>query len=78
MGIQMRHKPENIVYLIENGEVFTIFQEFEWIEYFQRLNASHVDTTLQFYLNLTDTHSTVRGLWIDVTEAIVALVIGLP
>ena len=37
-----------------------------------------MDTTLQFSINLTNTHSTVRGLWIDITEAIVAEVIGLP
>ena len=37
-----------------------------------------MDTTLQFALNLTDTHSTVRGLLIDVTEAIVAEVTRLP
>ena len=67
MGIPMRHEPENIVYLRKKGEVFTIFQEARWIEYFQRLNGFHVDTKLQFSLNLTDTHSIVRGLWIEVT-----------
>ena len=37
-----------------------------------------MDMTLQFALNLTNTHSTVRGLRIDITEAIVAKVTGLP
>ena len=35
-------------------------------------------TTLKFSLKLIDTHSTVRGLWIDVTEAIMTEVTGLP
>ena len=78
MGIPTRHEPENIVYLHENGEVFTIFQEFIWTEYFHRLNSFHVITTLKFALKLIDTHSTVRGFQIDVTEAIVAEVTGLP
>ena len=74
MGIPARHEPKNIASLRKNGEVFTIFQEVEWIEYFQILNRFHVDKALQFALNLIDTHSTVRGLWIDVTEAIMAKV----
>ena len=78
MGIPTRHGPENIASLHENGELFTIFQEAVWKEYFQRLNDFHVDMALQFSLNLSDTHSTVRGLQIDITEAIVVEVTRLP
>ena len=37
-----------------------------------------MDTTLQFALNLTNTHSTLRGLRIDIIEVIVVEVTGLP
>ena len=49
-----------------------------WTEFFQRLNGFHRETTLQFALNLTETHSEVRGLCIEVSEAIVVEVTILP
>ena len=49
-----------------------------WTEFFQRLNGFHRETTSQFSLNLTETNSEVWGLHIEVSEAIVAEVTGLP
>ena len=49
-----------------------------WTEFFQRLNGFHQETALQFSLNLTKTHSEVRGLRIEVSEAIVAKFTILP
>ena len=43
------------------------------MEFFERLNGFHHEATLQFTLNLTETHSEVWGLRIEVSE-----VIGLP
>ena len=68
MGIPARHKPENLASLHEKGELFTMFQESVWIEYFYRLSSFDVNMTLQFSINLNDTHSTVRGLWIDIIK----------
>ena len=49
-----------------------------WTEFFQCLNGLHHKTALQFSLNLTETHSEVRGLRIKVSEAIVSKVTRLP
>ena len=64
--------------LRRNAEVFVIFEVAGWTEYFQRLSGFRTETTLQFSLNLTDTHSEVRGLRIEVIEEIVAEVTGIP
>ena len=73
MGPPVRYEPNNLDALRANMEVFAIFQEVGWIEYFQRLNGFHEETTFQFAMNLTQEHSEVRGLRIDVAE-----VTGLP
>ena len=78
MGILAQHKPPNKRELRINSEVFAIFEVAGWTEFFQRLNGFHRETTLQFSLNLTKTHSEVRGLHIEVFEAIVAKVTILP
>ena len=38
--------------------------------FFERLNGFHHEATLQFTLNLTETHSEVWGLRIEVSEVI--------
>ena len=53
----VRYEPNNLDTLCANKEVFSIFQEDEWIEYFQRLNSFHEETTFQFAMNLTGEHS---------------------
>ena len=78
MGIPAQYEPPNTRELRRNAEVFTIFQVAGWTEFFQRLNGFHRETTLQFALNLTETHSEVQGLRIEVFEAIVAEVTNLP
>ena len=78
MGIPARYEPPNMREIICNSEVFSIFQAAGWTEFFQRLNGFHHETTLQFTLNLTETHSEVWGLRIEVSEAIVGEVTGLP
>ena len=50
--------------LWKNAVVFSIFEAVGRIEFFQRLNGFHRKTDLQFALNLIDTHSEIRGLWI--------------
>ena len=77
MGILVRHEPPNMQELRINAEVFAIFQATGWTKFFQCLNGFHHETTLQFSLNLTKTHSKVQGLRIKVLEAIVANVTGL-
>ena len=64
--------------LRRNGEFFAIFQATGWTEFFQHLNEFLRETNLQFTFNLTETYSEVWGLCIEVSEAIVVEVIGLP
>ena len=78
MGIPARHELVDTGALCRNVKFFAIFEVAGWTEYFQRLNGFHTKTTLQFILNLTDTHSQVRGVHIDVAEVIVVRVIGFP
>ena len=49
-----------------------------WAEFFQFLNGFHRETALQFALNITETHSEVRGLRIEVSKSILVEVTGLP
>ena len=72
MGIPAQHEPPNTQELRINAEVFTIFEATGWTKFFQCLNGFHREIALQFSLNLTETHSEVRGLHIEVSEAIVA------
>ena len=78
MGILAHYEPSNTQELTRNAEVFTIFQAAGWTEFFQHLNGFHREAALQFTLNLTETHSEVWGLRIEVSEAVVAEVTGLP
>ena len=66
MGPLVRYEPNNLDIRRANREVFTIFQEDGWVEYFQILNGFHEETTFQFAMNLTREHLEVRGLRIDV------------
>ena len=77
MGIPARHEPPNMRELRRNAKFFSIFQAACWNELFQCLNGFHRETTLQFTLNLIETHSKVWGLCIEVFEAIVVEVTGL-
>ena len=77
MGKPARHEPVNTEALHRNAEVFAIFEAAGWTGYFQRLNDFHTETALKFILNLTNTHSEVKGVHIDVTEAILVEVTGL-
>ena len=45
MGPPVRYETNNLDALRASREVFAIFQEVGWIEYFQRLNGFHEDTT---------------------------------
>ena len=78
MGIPSWHEPPNMQELRRNAEFLAIFQAVGWTEFFQRLNGFHCEASLQFTLNLTETHSEVWGLRIEVSEAIVVEVTGLP
>ena len=78
MGIPTRYEPSNTQELRRNDVVFAIFQAAGWMEFFERLNGFHYEAALQFALNLTETHSEVLGLHIEVFEAIMAEVTGIP
>ena len=78
MGIPARYEPSNMQEFTRNAEVFSIFQAVGWTEFFQRLNVFHREATLQFALNLIETHSEVWGSRIEVSESIVAEVTSLP
>ena len=78
MGIPARYEPPNMQELRRNAEFFAIFQATSWTEFFQCLNGFHHEAALQFTLNLTETHSEVWGLRIEVSKAIVDEVTGLP
>ena len=54
-----------------------MFEAGGWTEFFQCLNGFHQETTLQFSLNITETHPKVQGLHIEVSEEIVAEVTSL-
>ena len=78
MGIPAQSEPPNTRELRRNAEFFTIFEAAGWTEFFQCLDGFHREIALQFALNLIETQSEVRGLCIEVFEAIVAEVTGLP
>ena len=78
MGIPARYEPSNTQELRRNAAVFTIFQAAGWTKFFKRLNGFHHEATLQFALNLTETHSEVWGLCIEFFEAITAEVTSIP
>ena len=78
MGIPTRYEPLNTGALRRNVAIFTIFQAAGWTEFFERLNGFHREAALQFALNLTETHSEVWGLPIEVSEAIIVEVTGTP
>ena len=78
MGIPTQHEPPNMRELRRNAQFFAIFETVGWTEFFQCLSGFHREIALQFSLNLTETHSEVRELRIEVSEAIVAEVTGLP
>ena len=68
MGPSIRYEPKNLDTMCENREFFSIFREVGWIEYFQRLNGFHEETTFQFSMNLNGDHLEIIGLRIDVSE----------
>ena len=78
MGILALHEPANMDALRINAEVFYIFEETSWTEFFQHFSGFHWEIALQFALNMTETYSKVRGLRIEVTKEIVDEVTGLP
>ena len=78
MGILARYEPSNTRELKRNAIVFAIFQAVGWMEFFECLNGFHREAALLFSLNLTETHSEVWGLRIEVFEAIMAEVTGIP
>ena len=57
MGPPFKYEPNNLDALHANMEVFAIFWEPRWIEYFQRLNGFHEEMAFQFVINLTEDHS---------------------
>ena len=67
MGPLVRYEPKNLDALRENREVFAIFWEAGWIEYFQILNGFHEEKTFQFAMNLIGDHLEIRGLRIYVS-----------
>ena len=68
MGPPVRYEPNNIDSLHANREVFAIFREAGWIEYFQRLSGFHEETTFKFSMNLNGEYSEIRGLRMDVLK----------
>ena len=78
MGIPTRYEPLNTRVLGRNAAVFAIFQATDWTEFFKCLDGFNREATLKFALNLTETHSKVWGLRIEVSEAIMAEVTGIP
>ena len=66
MGIPSRYEPPNTREIRRNAKFFSIFQAAGWTEFFQQLNGFHREAALQFALNLTETHSEVWGLRIDI------------
>ena len=78
MRISSRYEPSNTREIKRNAAVFAFFQASSWTEFFEHLNGFHYEAALQFSLNLTETHSEVWGLHIEVSEALIAKVTGIP
>ena len=78
MGIAARHEPLDTHELRKNPAVLAIFQAVGWLEFFERLDGFNREAALQFALNLTDTHSKVWGLCIEVSKAIISEVTAIP
>ena len=77
-GTVNRHEPATLALLEQFPEVYQIFQDAGWLQYFQRLGGFSDQEALEFSLNLTTGHSMVAGQRISVTEADIAAVTGLP
>ena len=77
MGPRIMYEPNNLDALCANREVFAIFHEAGWIDYFQRLNIFYEETSLQFTMNLTREYSEIRGMRIDASERAIAEATGL-
>ena len=78
MGIPARYEPSNTQELRKNAVVFAIFQAVGWTEFFEHLDRFNREVALQFALDLTETHSKVWGLCIEVSEAIISEVTAIP
>ena len=70
----VRHEPAMIDVLRQSIQLFEIFKELGWMEYFERLNGLHGEMALQFVQNVEGDHSEVVGLRIDVLEHVIAKV----
>ena len=63
---------------MRNDVVLTIFQAASWTEFFECLDGFNREATFKFALNLIETHSEVWGLHIEISEAIIVEVTGIP
>jgi hypothetical protein len=77
-GPAIRHEPGSIALLELHPEVYQIFQQAGWVDYFQRLQGFDPQQVLEFARNLQEGYSTVQGVRIPVSEDDIAQVSGLP
>ena len=74
-GREIRSEPQNLTISAAARE---ILERAGWLNYLSRLQESNETVAMEFFQNLQDDHSTVRGKRIAVTDDIIAEVSGLP
>lgn len=77
-GTLITHEPGTTAVLELFLEIYQIFLQAGWIEYFRRLLDFDEQQVLEFACNLTEGFSVVQGIQVPVTEEIISEVVGLP
>ena len=77
-GTLITHEPGTTAVLELFPEIYQIFLQAGWIEYFRRLPDFDEQQVLEFTCNLIEGFSVVQGIQVPVTEEIIAEVTGLP
>ena len=77
-GNLITYEPGTTTLLELYHEVYQIFLQAGWLDYFRRLPDFDAQQVLEFACNLTEGFSVIQGVQIPVTEEVIARVTGLP
>ena len=71
-GPLITYEPASTAVLELYPDIYQIFLQAGWIEYFRRLPDFNEQEVLEFACNLTEGFSVVQGIQIPVTEEVIA------
>ena len=77
-GPLITYEPASTTVLELYPDIYQIFLQAGWIEYFKRLSDFNEQQVLEFVRNLREGFSVVQGIQIPVTEEVIAQATGLP